>query len=178
MNFIERSIAGIQPAEVEEFNMTLGRLYKWLLLAIENRRLNIVRRKALIQKDRDERDSKIKAQEERTKQREAALEAAQAAFEEEHKDAIAAYADWKKKAEGGGDEYGLEEEEPDEEEKNKEPPTLPVFNREEEERKFDEEFPEIEILGAAGDDIDNDWALTEEEIEEEIKNFWGARTES
>jgi len=88
LNFIERNISGIVPAEVDEFNMTLGRLFKWLLLAIENRRLNIVRRKALIAKDRDERDSKIKAQEERANARNAAIEAARAAFLEENKDAI------------------------------------------------------------------------------------------
>jgi len=70
LNFIERNIAGIVPGEVDEFNMVLGRLYKWLLAAIENRKLNIVRRRALIQKDRDERDAKIKAREERGKKRE------------------------------------------------------------------------------------------------------------
>jgi len=88
LNFIERNISGIVPADVDEFNMTLGRLFKWLLLAVENRKNNIIRRKALIAKDRDERDSKIKAQEERAKAREAAIEAAKVAFLEENKDAI------------------------------------------------------------------------------------------
>jgi len=88
LNFIERNIAGIVPAEVEEFNMVLGRLYKWLLTAIENRKLNIVRRRALIQKDRDERDAKIKAREERGKKREQDLADAKVKFEEEHKDEI------------------------------------------------------------------------------------------
>ena len=178
LNFIERNISGIVPADVDEFNMTLGRLFKWLILAIENRRNNIIRRKALIAKDRDERDSKIKAQEERAKARDAAIEAARAAFLEENKDAIQAYEDWKKIQEGGGDDYGLEEDEAEEAQENKEPPVLPEFNQAEEEKKFDEEFPEIEILGAAGDEIDNDWLLSEEEVEEQIQKYWSAKTES
>jgi hypothetical protein len=67
---------------------------------------------------------------------------------------------------GGGDDYGLEEEEQDEAQDNKEPPVLPIFAQAEEEKKFDDEFPEIEILGAAGDEIDNDWLLSQEEIDE------------
>lgn len=50
---------------VEEFNYTAGRFHRWLLLAIESRKLDIIRRKALIYKERDERDSKIKAKEDR-----------------------------------------------------------------------------------------------------------------
>ena len=88
LNFIERNIAGIVPAEVEEFNMALGRLYKWLLTAIEFRKLNIVRRKALIQKDHEERDAKIKAREDREKKREQDLADAKVKFEKEHKDEI------------------------------------------------------------------------------------------
>jgi hypothetical protein len=61
LNFIERNITGIDPKEVDEHNMTLGRLFRWLILAMENRRLNIIRRKALIARDHDERDNKIKA---------------------------------------------------------------------------------------------------------------------
>jgi hypothetical protein len=68
--------------------MLLGRLYKWLTLAIENRKTNIVRRRALIQKDRDERDAKIKAREERAEKRDKDLADAKTKFEEEHKDEI------------------------------------------------------------------------------------------
>ena len=47
LNYIEKNIAGISPAEVDGFNMVAGRLFKWLQLAIESRKLDIVRRKAL-----------------------------------------------------------------------------------------------------------------------------------
>ena len=41
--------------------MTFGRLFKWLRFALEARKNDIIRRKALIYKEREERDSKIKA---------------------------------------------------------------------------------------------------------------------
>ena len=62
--------------DVEEFNLTAGRLFKWLKLAIENRKYDIIRRRALVHKEREERDSKIKQKEEREAKRKADLEAA------------------------------------------------------------------------------------------------------
>jgi hypothetical protein len=71
--------------------MCAGRLFTWLKLAIENRKLDIVRRAALIQKEREERDSKIKAKEERDTKRNTDLEEAKTKFVEEHKEEIEAY---------------------------------------------------------------------------------------
>jgi hypothetical protein len=62
--------------EVDEFNMVAGRLFKWLKLAVENRKADIVRRRALISKEREERDSKIKAKEEREAKRQLDLKEA------------------------------------------------------------------------------------------------------
>jgi len=61
MNYVDMLIAGITQEEVDEFNMTAGRLFRWLTLAVEQRKADIIRRKALIQKERDERDSKMEA---------------------------------------------------------------------------------------------------------------------
>ena len=47
MNFLERNIEGIQPEEVDAYNLTLGKLFKWVLLALKTRKEDIVRRKAL-----------------------------------------------------------------------------------------------------------------------------------
>ena len=69
INYIEKIITGMEPNDVTEFNMCAGRLFTWLKLAIENRKLDVVRRSALIQKEREERDSKIKAKEERDTKR-------------------------------------------------------------------------------------------------------------
>jgi len=47
INYIEKNIAGIDAAAVDAFNMVAGRLFKWLQLSVESRKLDIVRRKAL-----------------------------------------------------------------------------------------------------------------------------------
>ena len=46
INFIEKNIEGIEQAQVDEFNWTLGRLFRWLREAIDNRKADIIRRKA------------------------------------------------------------------------------------------------------------------------------------
>ena len=173
INFIERNLSDIDPLAVEEFNMCFGRLYRWLLLAVETRKGDIIRRKALISKEREERDFKIKAKDERARKREADLEEAKQKFDEDHREEIEAYEAWKKQQEKGGEEYGDEEEEEEEgEEKVKEPPVLPEFNEEEFLEKWDEETPEIVIQESIADEIDNDWDLTQEEIEEHIRRYW------
>lgn len=174
LNFIEKTIAGIVAEEVDEFNLVAGRLFRWLQMALENRKNDIVRRKSLIHKQREERDNLIKSKEERDTKRVADLEEAKNKFQEENKDEIDAYNEWKSKQEGGADDYAEEEDE-EEGEKDKEPPKLPEFNSEDFLEKFDEEFPEVVINENTTDDIDNDWVLTEEEIEAEISKFWAAR---
>jgi hypothetical protein len=128
----------------------------------------------LIHKQREERDNLIKSKEERDAKRIADLEENKTKFLEENKDEIEAYEEWKRKQEGGADDYA-EEEEDEDAEKEKEPPKLPEFNEAEFLEKFDEEFPEIEIATNTDDDTDNDWILSEEEIEAEITKFWTAR---
>ena len=156
------------PEEVDEFNMVAGRLFRWLQLALENSKNDIIRRKALIHREREERDNKIKAKEEREAKKIADLDEAKTKFTEENKDEIEAYEEWKKKQDGGGDDYAEEEDEEDGGGEVKEPPKMPEFNEAEFYEKFDEEFPEIEIAENTNDDIDNDWILTEEEVEAEI----------
>jgi len=112
--------------------------------AIENRKADIIRRKANVHKDREERDFKIKAMEERALKREAELNAKREEFNAEHKDEIDLYEDWKKKQDDP-DHYGDEDEEEDGEPKEKEPPKMPEFPEQEILDKFDEEYPEIEI---------------------------------
>jgi hypothetical protein len=56
LNFIEKNVEGITEDEVTHYNMTLGKLYKWLLLAMKTRKEDIVRRKAKEKKAREERE--------------------------------------------------------------------------------------------------------------------------
>ena len=69
----------------------------------------------------------------------------------------------------GNNEYAEESDGEDAEKKSI--PQLPEFNAEEHLKQWDEENPEIIIQDKTEDDIDNDWVLTEEEIDEKIKAF-------
>lgn len=57
LNFIERNIEGINSEDVDAYNMTLGKLFKWLQLALKTRKDDIIRRKALTKKCREDRDN-------------------------------------------------------------------------------------------------------------------------
>ena len=156
--------------------MIAGKLFNWVKFAVENRKCDVVRRLALIQRERDERDNKIRAQQEREVNREKALNEASEKFKEEHREEIEAYNAYLKSKETGGDEYGEEEEEEDEK-KQKEPPKLPVFNQEEFLEKWDDETPIILIAPSTENHKDNDWDLNEDEIAEQIKLYWGPAPE-
>lgn len=175
LNYIDKIIEGIEQAQVDDFNHTIGRLFKWLKLAVDNRKADIIRRRALITKARDERDAKIQMQKDRAEKRVKDLEEAEAAFLDQHKEEIDIYNEYKKKLEGGGEEYGEEEEEEEGADKNKEPPVLPVFNKEEFLAEWDKNNEEIVVEDSTENDIDNDWELTEEEYDEKVKAFWGGK---
>mmetsp|Transcript_23196 Transcript_23196/g.22701 ORF Transcript_23196/g.22701 Transcript_23196/m.22701 type:complete len:130 (+) Transcript_23196:1359-1748(+) len=55
--FIERNVEHLTPEEVDAYNLTLGKLFKWLLLAVKTRKDDIVRRKALAKKCHEDRES-------------------------------------------------------------------------------------------------------------------------
>jgi hypothetical protein len=57
LNFIERNIDGIATEDVDMYNLTLGKLYKWLLLAIKTRKDDIIRRKTYRKKYREDREN-------------------------------------------------------------------------------------------------------------------------
>ena len=65
LNFIERNIEGINPDDVEHYNLTLGKLFRWLLLAIKTRKEDITRRKAQQKKARDNREHLIEVSKQR-----------------------------------------------------------------------------------------------------------------
>lgn len=63
MNFIERNIEAINIEDVEAYNMTLGKLFKWLQLSVKTRKDDITRRKALKKKASEDREKMIEASE-------------------------------------------------------------------------------------------------------------------
>jgi len=68
----------------------LGKLFKWMLLAIRTRKEDIIRRKALKKKDREERDKLSVMADDWLVKRGQDLIDAEEKFKEEHKDDIEA----------------------------------------------------------------------------------------
>lgn len=90
LNFIEKNIEGINPEDVDAYHMTLGKLFRWLSLAIRTRKEDIVRRKALKKRTREERENLLLLAEQLVTKREQDLLEAEERFKEEHKDDIEA----------------------------------------------------------------------------------------
>ena len=174
INFIEKNIEGIMPEDVDAYNMTLGKLFKWMLLAIQNRKNDVIRRKALKKKAREDREKAIESAEQREQRRVQELEQAHEKFKEDHREEIdAALRAEQEELNKQNDEYG--EENADEEEKDQKPkekPVMPVFEEEEFLTKWDEENPAIAIPDEVIDDIDNDWLLSEEQEDAFIAQYF------
>lgn len=65
LNFIQSNVESISPEDVDYYNLTLGRIFKWLLLAIKTRKEDITRRKVLKKKAAEDRETQIAAAEQR-----------------------------------------------------------------------------------------------------------------
>merc|ERR1739844_88396 len=118
--------------------------------------------------------------EERKKNREAHLAESLQKFNEDHAEEIEAYNKYQEEQKAkAAQEYGEEQASEGEGDENEaEPPELPKFNEEEAAEKFDEENPEVLIPEEIVDDIDNDWALTEEENEALMAKYMAGREEN
>lgn len=176
INYCERLIQDIQQEDVDNYSSAFGKIFKWLSTAVALRKQDIIRRKALTRKARENREAKIKASEERAVNRETYLNDACEKFKEDNRDQIEAYEKWEEEERiKASQEYGEELDDEEEDAENKEPPVMPEFNKAEMEEKFDDEFNEIEIPDEVVDDIDNDWVLSEEEWDTLIQNYYAAK---
>ena len=176
LSFIERNIEGIVAEDVDAYNLTLGKLFKWLLLCIKTRKEDIVRRKALKRKQREERETLMLKEKERQAKKEQDLIEAEQKFMEEHKEEIEAAQKFEdQEQQKKDDEYGEEEDEEEKEKQPKERPQMPEFNKEEYELKWLEENPEIEIPEPVHEDKDNDWYLNDEEEDALIATYFQAK---
>ena len=61
INFIEKNVEGINPEDVDAYNITLGKLFKWVILALKTRKDDITRRKALKLKASENRSAILDA---------------------------------------------------------------------------------------------------------------------
>jgi len=86
INYCERLIEGIQQEDVDNYSAAFGKIFKWLFNAISLRKQDIIRRKAATRRARENRESKIKAAEERAVNRDNYLKDALDKFNEDNKD--------------------------------------------------------------------------------------------
>ena len=164
LSYVENLIRDLTQEEVDTYHAGVGKLYKWLKMALDNRKQDIIRRKAIAKKNREEKASKEEALAKRDADREQFLLDKESEFNEVNKEDIETYNKWKEEQERLAEQdYGEEKGSEDEDEKaNAEPPSLPEFDKEEMEEKFDDENPPIDIPPEAEDDINNDWVLEED----------------
>lgn len=156
INFIERNIEGINIEDIEQYSYILSRLFKWMTTSIEMRKDDIMKRREIKEKEKEEREQAINDYKEWEENRTKAMEEAKVAFEE-------------KLAEDEANKTQEVDEENKEEGQDgteKEPEEKPVFNEKEFFEKYDEETPEVVIPPEVVDDIDNDFEIVKEEAEE------------
>lgn len=91
INYCEKIIAHLTQEEVDIYNPGLGKLYKWLKMAIEGRKNDITRRKANQKKALEERTVKQAQFEERKKNRETFIEESTQKFKDDHAEEIEVY---------------------------------------------------------------------------------------
>ncbi|CDW73780.1 UNKNOWN [Stylonychia lemnae] len=181
LNFIEKNVEGINPDDVDAYNITLGKLFKWVLLALKTRKDDITRRKALKLKARDMRAQIMEAIDAREVKRGVDVQEAEDKFKEEHKDEIEAALKFEQlEQEKKDDEYG-EEDEGDDVEKERQPkekPAMPVFNLDDFLEKWVEDNPEPVLPEDVLQDVDNDWVLQPEEEEALITAYFAQKEQS
>jgi len=140
LQFIKANLDGIKEEEVDEYSVALGKLYRWILLAIDVRFEDVKLRRANKKALRAERDEAIAQEKERMEKRTAQHDEKKAAFDEQ------THAEMEQRK----TDYPEEEIDPDE---------FPAFDDEEFYAKFDEDNPPISIPDEVVDDVDNDFNL-------------------
>jgi hypothetical protein len=179
LNFIEKNIEGIESETVDAYSLTLGKLFKWLQLAIKTRKDDITRRKAQRKKAIGERDNLIESAQQRGLKYDADVAEAEEKFKDEHRDEIEAVVKFEQmEKEKENDDYGEEEEDEEKEKVLKEKPVMPEFNLQEYIDHWEEENPKIAVLDLEEADKDMDWDLTEEDEEALIDGYFKSKAEA
>ena len=145
LKFIQDNLDGIADDVVDEYSVALGKLLRWIRLAIEVRIEDLKVRRAHKKLLRTERQEALDKEAERMQKRKDEFEAAKAAYDAKREEELEA-----KKAELNEGEELEEEDAPD-------------FDADEFYAVFDENNLPVEIPDEVEDDIDNDFNLVIEE---------------
>lgn len=82
INYIEKLIAEMNQEEVDTYHAGVGKLFKWLKMAVDTRKQDVIRRKAIQKKNREDKSSKEEAKAKREADREQFLLDKEAEFNE------------------------------------------------------------------------------------------------
>jgi len=91
VNYCEKILDGLVQEDVDANHVCVGKLYSWLRKAIEARKLDITRRKALARQAKQNRENKNKEHEDRTVKRQEYLSNEEEKFKDQNKETIEAY---------------------------------------------------------------------------------------
>ena len=169
LNYIDRAMHGLNQDYINRYNFALGLIYRWMVIAIEARKKDIVYRLAVSKERKQERNQKIEEDKQRTENRKSALATALEDFKSKNRDKIDAYKDYKDAVDSGN---------PPELEDDEEPPTEPLFDEKYFLYNWDDENPAIIIPMEVKDDVDNDWLLTADKKEDLILQYQGDQAEA
>jgi regulator of protease activity HflC (stomatin/prohibitin superfamily) len=141
LKFLQKNLDALNEDAIDEYSVPLGKLYRWVVMALDIRIEDIRRRKeekANLKSEREEAQSKAQEREDKKNEE---LEAAKQAFEDKINAELEKQAD--EDQDGDGDEAQVKE--------------RPEFDEAEFLKTFNEANPEIVIPDEVEDDIDNDY---------------------
>jgi hypothetical protein len=147
LSFLTRNLETISDEQVDEFSIPLGKILRWVRMALDVRTEDVRRRKNIISILKHEREQALKADEDRTAKRQEELDAEKAAWDAIQQENATKHIEGQDSADEDGNpiektEYQFEE-----------------FNQDDFDAKFDVENPVIEIPDAVNDEVDNDFDL-------------------
>lgn len=137
LRFIQKNLEGISEEAVDEYSVALGKILRWIKLAIFVRTEDLKIRRAQKKQLRAERQEALDKEKERMDKRNAEFQVAKAAWDEKESENKA-----KKEEDAEASPYEALD-----------------FDDEEFYAKFDEENVPIEIPEVVEDDIDNDFNI-------------------
>ena len=95
INYCEQIIKPFTQEEVDAYHQDMGKIFRWLKMAIDTRKQDIIRRKAIHKFNREVKTQREEQKAAREVQREQFLTEKENEFNEANKEEIAAYQAWK-----------------------------------------------------------------------------------
>jgi hypothetical protein len=162
LHYAESLLNDLNEEDLLKYNYAMALIYKWLKIAIDARKKNVLSRLNHAKRLREEREQKIEEERSRMEDRATKLAEAKDKHEVDNRSEIEKYNEY---------QAALNSENPPELEEGEDPPIYPPFDDKFFLFGYDEEHPHVEIPKEVTDDIDNDYMLIVEQKEKEIGEY-------